>query len=59
MRLTVNDLLKCGVPARIPVGKPDVEIEGAFVDSREPVPGALFVGVRGVHAAATGRSRPW
>jgi len=50
MRLTVNDLLKCGVPARIPVGKPDVEIEGAFVDSREPVPGALFVGVRGEFA---------
>ena len=47
MRLTVNDLLKSGAPCRIPVGKPDVEIEGAFVDSREPVEGALFVGVRG------------
>jgi UDP-N-acetylmuramyl pentapeptide synthase len=50
MRLTVNDLLKSGVAARIPVGKPDVEVEGAFVDSREPVAGALFVGVRGEFA---------
>lgn len=50
MRLTVNDLLKSGATCRIPVGKPDVEIEGAFVDSREPVPGALFVGVRGEFA---------
>ena len=47
MRLTVNDILKAGPAARIPVGKPDVEIEGAFVDSRDPIPGALFVGVRG------------
>ena len=50
MRLTVNDLLKSGATCRIPVGTPDVEIEGAFVDSREPVPGALFVGVRGEFA---------
>ena len=48
MRLTVNDLLKCGEPARIPVGTPDVEFEGAYVDTRgEPVPGALFAGIRG------------
>lgn len=48
MRLSVNDLLKCGEPSRIPVGKPDVEFEGAYVDTRgEPVPGALFAGIRG------------
>ena len=48
MRLSVNDLLKCGEPARIPVGTPDVAFEGAYVDTREePVPGALFVGIRG------------
>jgi UDP-N-acetylmuramyl pentapeptide synthase len=50
MRLSVKDLLKCGVAARIPVGTPDVEFEGAFVDSREPIPGAVFVGLRGEFA---------
>ena len=50
MRLTVNDLLKSGAGVRIPIGKPDVEVDGAFVDSRGPVPGALFVGVRGESA---------
>lgn len=47
MRLTVNELLKSVPSVRIPVGKPDVEVEGAFVDSREVVEGAVFVGVRG------------
>ncbi|MGD9571783.1 MAG: UDP-N-acetylmuramoyl-tripeptide--D-alanyl-D-alanine ligase [Thermoleophilia bacterium] len=47
MKLTVNDILRSGVEARLPVGSPDTEFEGAFVDSREPVEGALFVGVRG------------
>lgn len=47
MKLTVNDILRSGVEARLPAGSPDTEIVGAFVDSREPVEGALFVGVRG------------
>lgn len=47
MKLTVNDILRSGVEARLPAGSPDTAFEGAFVDSREPVPGALFVGVRG------------
>jgi UDP-N-acetylmuramoyl-tripeptide--D-alanyl-D-alanine ligase len=45
--MTVNDILRSGVECRLPVGNPDVEIAGAFVDSREPVEGALFVGIRG------------
>ena len=47
MRLTVNDVLRSGAQVRLPVGSPDTEFEGAFVDSREPVEGALFVGLRG------------
>ena len=47
MRLTVNEILRSGVEARLPVGSPDTEVEGASVDSREVVPGGLFVGVRG------------
>ena len=47
MRLTVNDLLRSGADVRLPVGGPDTEFEGAYVDSREPVEGALFVGLRG------------
>lgn len=47
MRLTVNDILRSGVEARLPVGSPDAEVEGASVDSREVVPGSLFVGIRG------------
>lgn len=47
MRLTVNDLLKSVPSVRIPIGTPDTEVEGAFVDSREVVEGAVFVGVRG------------
>lgn len=50
MKLTVNDILRSGADARLPVGSPDAEIDGAFVDSRAPVPGALFVGVRGESA---------
>ncbi|WP_217913050.1 UDP-N-acetylmuramoyl-tripeptide--D-alanyl-D-alanine ligase [Miltoncostaea marina] len=50
MKLTVNDILRSGVEARLPVGSPDTEIEGAFVDSRAPEAGALFVGVRGESA---------
>lgn len=50
MRFTVNEVLKAVPGARIPVGKPDVEIEGVFVDSREPRAGALFVGLRGESA---------
>jgi UDP-N-acetylmuramoyl-tripeptide--D-alanyl-D-alanine ligase len=46
MRLTVHDMLKV-MGARIPMGSPNVEVEGAFVDSRSPVEGALFVGLRG------------
>ena len=47
MRLTVNDVLRSGADVRLPVGSPDTEFEGAFVDSRDPVEGALFVGLRG------------
>lgn len=50
MRLTVNELLKAVPGARIPVGKPDVEFEGAYVDSRTPLVGGLFVGIRGEFA---------
>ena len=50
MRLTVNDLLKSVPGARIPVGKPDVEFDGAYVNSREPLPGGIFVGIRGEFA---------
>ncbi len=50
MRLTVNELLKAVPGARIPVGKPDVEFEGAYVDSRTPLAGGLFVGIRGEFA---------
>ena len=46
MRLTVNDILKVS-GARLPIGSPDTEVEGASVDSRAPAPGSLFVGVRG------------
>jgi UDP-N-acetylmuramoyl-tripeptide--D-alanyl-D-alanine ligase len=46
MRLTVNDMLRA-MGARLPLGSPNVEVEGAFVDSRAPVEGALFVGLRG------------
>ncbi len=47
MRLTVNDILRSGVEVRLPVGSPDTEIAGAFVDSREVLEGGLFVGIRG------------
>jgi UDP-N-acetylmuramoyl-tripeptide--D-alanyl-D-alanine ligase len=47
VRLTVNEILRAGGEARLPVGSPDTEVEGACVDSREIVPGSLFVGVRG------------
>ena len=50
MRLTVNDLMKSVPGAHIPVGKPDVEFEGAYVNSRTPLPGGLFVGIRGEFA---------
>ena len=47
MRLTVNDILRSGADVRLPAGSPDTEFEGAYVDSREPIEGALFVGLRG------------
>ncbi len=46
MRLTVNEILKAA-GARLPVGTPDIEVEGASVDSRNITPGSLFVGIRG------------
>ncbi len=46
MKLTINEIMKAG-GARLPVGSPSAEVEGAFVDSREVVEGALFVGIRG------------
>jgi UDP-N-acetylmuramyl pentapeptide synthase len=47
VKLTVNEILRASGDARLPVGTPDVEVEGACVDSREVVAGSLFVGVRG------------
>lgn len=46
MILTANQIMKAA-GGRMPVGQPATECEGAFVDSRDPVPGALFVGLRG------------
>jgi UDP-N-acetylmuramyl pentapeptide synthase len=57
VRLTVNDILKAGADARLPVGSPDTEVEGASVDSREVVEGGLFVGLRG-EAADGGQHAP-
>lgn len=45
--ITINDILRTGVNARLPVGAPDTVVAGACVDSRAVVPGSLFVGVRG------------
>lgn len=47
MKLTVNEVMKAGPGARLPTGSPGVEVEGAFVDSRNVVEGALFVGLKG------------
>ncbi|MEW6582389.1 MAG: UDP-N-acetylmuramoyl-tripeptide--D-alanyl-D-alanine ligase [Actinomycetota bacterium] len=44
--MVLNDVLRL-VPARIPVGVPSVEFEGACIDSRAVTPGSLFVGLRG------------
>jgi UDP-N-acetylmuramoyl-tripeptide--D-alanyl-D-alanine ligase len=57
MKLTVNDILRLAPEARLPVGSPDIEVEGACVDSREVVPGSLFVGLRG-EAADGGQHAP-
>jgi UDP-N-acetylmuramoyl-tripeptide--D-alanyl-D-alanine ligase len=57
MKLTVNDILRSGVEARLPVGSPDTEVEGASVDSRDVLAGSLFVGVRG-EAADGGQHAP-
>jgi UDP-N-acetylmuramoyl-tripeptide--D-alanyl-D-alanine ligase len=57
MKLTVNDILRLAPEARLPVGSPDTEVEGACVDSREVVPGSLFVGLRG-EAADGGQHAP-
>lgn len=50
MRMRVGDVMKAVPGAHLPVGKADVEFEGAYVDSREPVEGGLFVGIRGEFA---------
>jgi UDP-N-acetylmuramoyl-tripeptide--D-alanyl-D-alanine ligase len=46
VRLQVNDILRVE-GARIPVGSPSVEFEGVCIDSRNVMPGSLFVGLRG------------
>jgi UDP-N-acetylmuramyl pentapeptide synthase len=46
MSLTVNEILKAS-GSRLPVGAPDTEVVGASVDSRNIMPGSLFVGIRG------------
>lgn len=48
MKLTVNQVMKAATTSvYMPVGSPSTEVDGAFVDSREPVEGALFVGLKG------------
>ncbi len=48
MKLTANQVMKSATGnVYMPVGSPSAEVDGAFVDSREVVPGALFVGIRG------------
>ncbi len=48
MRLTVNQVMKAAAGGvYMPVGSPSTEVDGAFVDSRDVVHGALFVGIRG------------
>jgi UDP-N-acetylmuramoyl-tripeptide--D-alanyl-D-alanine ligase len=46
MRLTISEIMKAG-GARLPVGSPSLEVDGAFVDSRDVLRGGLFVGIRG------------
>jgi UDP-N-acetylmuramoyl-tripeptide--D-alanyl-D-alanine ligase len=48
MKLTVNQVMKAAPGAvYMPVGSPSTEVDGAFVDSRDVVEGAMFVGLRG------------
>jgi UDP-N-acetylmuramoyl-tripeptide--D-alanyl-D-alanine ligase len=48
LKLTANQVMKAATGGvYMPAGSPSDEIDGAFVDSREVVPGALFVGLRG------------
>ena len=48
MKLTANQVMKSAPGgAYMPAGSPSTEIDGAFVDSRDVVDGALFVGLRG------------
>jgi UDP-N-acetylmuramoyl-tripeptide--D-alanyl-D-alanine ligase len=46
VKLTISEIMKAG-GARLPVGSPSADVKGAFVDSRDVVEGALFVGIRG------------
>ena len=44
----MNQVMKAATGSvYMPVGSPSTEVDGAFVDSREVVEGALFVGIRG------------
>lgn len=58
MRLSIADILAAAPGARLAFGDPAGGVDGAFVDSRAPVPGALFAGLSGeahdggLHAAA-------
>lgn len=47
MRLALADILAAAPGARLACGDPAAEVDGAFVDSRAPVPGALFAGLAG------------
>ncbi len=47
MKMTVNEVLKSAPGARLPFGSPNVECEGATVDSRNVPEGAIFFGIRG------------
>lgn len=47
MRMTVNEVLKATSGARLPFGSPNVEVDGATVDSRNVPDGSVFFGIRG------------
>lgn len=47
MRLAIADILAAAPGARLACGDPAAAVDGAFVDSRSPVPGALFAGLPG------------
>jgi UDP-N-acetylmuramyl pentapeptide synthase len=49
VRLSAAQIAGAAPGARVAAGDPGAVADGAFADSREPVPGALFVGLPGEH----------